>query len=114
MVDDCNFMRKMLQNIINKIDGYEVVGSASNGKEAIIKCVYLNPNIVTMDITMPHMTGIEATKKIMQINPEIKIIMVTAMGQDCLLVEAAEAGAKGYIVKPFTEIEVIKALKNLE
>mgnify|MGYP006310519261 CR=1 FL=1 len=111
LVDDAAFMRINLKNILEKA-GYEVVGQAENGKEAIKKYKDLEPDLVTMDITMPEMDGIEAVKKIREINSEANIIMCSAMGQQSMVVEAIEAGAKDFIVKPFDDDRVIEAVEK--
>jgi len=111
IVDDAAFMRINLKNILEKA-GYEVVGQAENGKESIKKYKDLEPNLVTMDITMPEMDGIEAVKKIREINSEANIIMCSAMGQQSMVVEAIEAGAKDFIVKPFDDDRVIEAVEK--
>ncbi len=112
IVDDAAFMRMLLKDIISKA-GFEVVGEAANGKEAVEKYKELKPDIVTMDITMPEMNGIEAVKEIKKIDPEAKIIMVSAMGQQAMVIEAIQAGARDFIVKPFQPARVIEALKKL-
>ena len=112
IVDDAAFMRMLLKDIISKA-GFEVVGEASNGKEAVEKYKELKPDIVTMDITMPEMNGIEAVKEIKKIDPNAKIIMVSAMGQQAMVIEAIQAGARDFIVKPFQPARVIEALKKL-
>ncbi len=112
IVDDAAFMRMLLKDIITKA-GFEVVGEASNGKEAVEKYKELKPDIVTMDITMPEMNGIEAVKEIKKIDPNANIIMVSAMGQQAMVIEAIQAGAKDFIVKPFQPARVIEALKKV-
>jgi two-component system chemotaxis response regulator CheY len=112
IVDDAAFMRMLLKDIITKA-GYEVVGEASNGAEAIEKYKELKPDIVTMDITMPEMNGIEATKEIMKVDPNANIIMCSAMGQQMMVVEAIQAGAKDFIVKPFQQGRVVEALSKI-
>ncbi len=112
IVDDAAFMRMLLKDIISKA-GFEVVGEAANGKEAVEKYKELKPDIVTMDITMPEMNGIEAVKEIKKIDPDAKIIMVSAMGQQAMVIEAIQAGARDFIVKPFQPARVIEALKKL-
>ncbi len=112
IVDDAAFMRMLLKDIITKA-GYEVVGEASNGKEAVEKYKELKPDIVTMDITMPEMNGIEAVKEIKKIDPNAKIIMVSAMGQQAMVIEAIQAGARDFIVKPFQPARVIEAIKKV-
>ncbi len=112
IVDDAAFMRMLLKDIITKA-GYEVVGEASNGAEAVEKYKELKPDIVTMDITMPEMNGIEATKEILKIDPNANIIMCSAMGQQMMVVEAIQAGAKDFIVKPFQQGRVVEALSKI-
>src|SRR2546428_13648667 len=102
IVDDAAFMRMMLKNILQK-GGNEVVGEAENGAVAIEKYKSLSPDFVTMDITMPVMEGIEAVKQIKGSDPDANIIMCSAMGQQALIVQSIQAGAKDFIVKPFQE-----------
>ena len=111
IVDDAAFMRINLKNILEKA-GYEVVGEAENGSEAVQKYKDLDPDLVTMDITMPEMDGIEAVKKIREIDSDANIIMCSAMGQQSMVVEAIEAGAKDFIVKPFDDDRVIEAVEK--
>ena len=111
VVDDAAFMRINLKNILEKA-GYEVVGEAENGKEAIKKYKDLKPDLVTMDITMPEMDGIEAVKNIRETDPNANIIMCSAMGQQSMVVEAIEAGAQDFIVKPFEDDRVIEAVEK--
>jgi two-component system chemotaxis response regulator CheY len=94
-------------------NGFSVVGEAENGKVAIHRYHELKPDIVTMDITMPEMDGLAALKTIMQLNPDARIVMMTAMGQQGMVKEAVMAGAKGFIVKPFKEETVVTALSKL-
>lgn len=112
IVDDAAFMRMLLKDIITKA-GYEVVGEAANGVEAVEKYKELKPDVVTMDITMPEMDGITAIKKIREIDPNAKIIVCSAMGQQAMVIEAIQAGAKDFIVKPFQHSRVIEALQKL-
>ena len=112
IVDDAAFMRMLLKDIISK-GGYEVVGEAANGVDAVEKYKELKPDVVTMDITMPEMNGIEAIKKIKEIDPNAKIIVCSAMGQQAMVVEAIQAGAKAFIVKPFQHSRVIEALQKV-
>ncbi len=109
IVDDATFMRTMLKDILSK-NGLKIVGEASNGKEAVEKCNRLKPDLITMDITMPKMNGIEAVRKIKEKNPQAKIIMVSAMGQQKLIIESLEAGALDFITKPFQPNKVIKTV----
>jgi len=115
IVDDALFMRKMLADILKK-EGFEICGEAENGKEAIEKYKELRPDIVTMDIVMPKMEeidGIGAVREIIKFDPQAKIIMVSAMGQHALVVEAIQAGAKDFIVKPFQPSRVVEAVKRV-
>jgi len=112
VVDDAAFMRVTIKNMLEK-NGFAVVGEAENGKVAVQKFNELQPDIVTMDITMPEMDGLAALKAIMQVNAEAKIVMMTAMGQQGMVKDAVMAGAKGFIVKPFKEETVLSALNKL-
>ncbi len=112
VVDDAAFMRMLLKDMITKA-GYEIVGEAANGKEAIEKYKELNPDIVAMDTIMPEMNGIEATKEIMRLDPNAKIIVCSAMGQQMMVIEAMQAGAKDFIVKPFRQDKVIEVLSKV-
>lgn len=112
IVDDAAFMRLSIKTMITKA-GFEVAGEAKNGIEAVKKYKELKPDVVTMDITMPEMTGIEAVKMIMQMDPNAKILMVSAMGQESLVKESIVSGARSFIVKPFTEEQVIQSLNKL-
>ncbi len=112
IVDDAAFMRKILGDMLKK-NGCEVVGEASNGKEAVEKYKALLPDLVTMDITMPGMDGIEATRAIRQMDAGCKVLMVSAMGQQGMVLEAVQAGAQGFIVKPFQESKVVEEIKRL-
>ncbi|KXZ39106.1 two-component system, chemotaxis family, response regulator CheY [Alkalithermobacter thermoalcaliphilus JW-YL-7 = DSM 7308] len=99
IVDDATFMRNFLMDNIKKL-GYEVVGEASNGKEAIEKYIQLKPDLVTMDITMPKMNGIEALKEIKKINKNAKVIMISDIGQHDKIIESIKNGATDFIIKP--------------
>lgn len=115
IVDDALFMRKMLVDIIRR-EGFEVCGEAENGKDAIDKYQQLKPDLVTMDIVMPKIDdidGIKAVKEIIRIDPQAKVVMVSAMGQHSLVVEAIQAGAKDFVTKPFQPSRVIEALKRV-
>lgn len=100
IVDDAAFMRMTLKNIVTQA-GHEVVGEAANGLEAIEAYRTAQPELVTMDITMPEMDGIEALKQIKKIDPQAKILMCSAMGQQSMVIEAIQSGAADFIVKPF-------------
>ncbi|HZH59409.1 MAG TPA: response regulator [Metabacillus sp.] len=112
IVDDAKFMRMTLSNILLKAN-HEVVGEAENGIMAIELFHKEKPDLVTLDITMPEKNGIEALKEIKQQYPDAKIIMCSAMGQQKMVVEAIEAGAKDFIVKPFDESRVIEAIDRV-
>lgn len=111
VVDDSLFLRENLKMLF-KQEGYEVVGEAGDGEEAIQKTVQLNPSLITMDITMPGMNGIEAIKAIKARSPEIKIIVCSAMGDKFSLAEAIVAGADDFVVKPFQPERILEAVKN--
>ncbi len=112
LVDDAAFMRMMLKDILTK-NGYNVVGEAENGAQAVEKYNELKPNLVVMDITMPEMDGIQAAKAIKGADPNALIIMCSAMGQQAMVIEAIQAGAKDFIVKPFQPDRVLEAVKKV-
>jgi len=111
VVDDAAFMRMMVKDILSK-NGYEVVGEAENGLKAVEKYQELKPDLTTMDITMPEMDGISAVKAIKKIDPSAKVIMCSAMGQQSMVVEAIQAGARDFIVKPFQPDRVLEAVRK--
>ena len=111
VVDDAAFMRMMIKDILTK-NGYEVVAEASDGMQAVEKYLELQPDLVTMDITMPEMDGITALKKIKEVDPNAVVIMCSAMGQQAMVIDAIQAGAKDFIVKPFQADRVIEAIKK--
>ncbi|KYG35047.1 response regulator [Alkalihalobacillus trypoxylicola] len=111
IVDDAAFMRMMIKDILIK-GGYNVVGEASDGVEAVEKYKELSPDLVTMDITMPEKDGIAALKEIREINSAAKIIMCSAMGQQSMVIDAIQAGAKDFIVKPFQADRVLEAIQK--
>ncbi len=112
ITDDTAFMRMTLRNTLEK-NGYEVVGEAADGQEAVEKYQQFKPDLVTMDITMPNMDGITAVKTIIEQNPDARIVMVSAMGQKALVVEALTSGAKDFIVKPFQPDRILEALAKV-
>ena len=112
LVDDTKFMRMMLANIL-KPKGYEIVAEAGDGLEAVEKYNSLKPDVVTMDIVMPNMDGIEAVRNITSSDGNAKVIMVTAVGQESKVKEAIEAGARGYIVKPFQAPQVLEEVEKV-
>jgi len=111
IVDDAAFMRMMIRDILTK-NGYEVVGEAQDGAQAIEKFKELSPDLITMDITMPEMDGIAALKEIRKMDSNAKVIMCSAMGQQAMVIDAIQAGAKDFIVKPFQADRVIEAIKK--
>ena len=112
ITDDAAFMRMMVKDILTK-GGHEVVGEAENGKIAVEKYKELRPELVTMDITMPEMDGIEALKTIKQEDPNAKVIMCSAMGQQAMVIEAIQNGAKDFIVKPFQADKVLASVEKI-
>ncbi|HEY4601566.1 MAG TPA: response regulator [Cerasibacillus sp.] len=112
IVDDAAFMRMMIKDILTK-NGFEVIGEAQDGAQAVEKYEELSPDLVTMDITMPEMDGITALKKIREKDPAAKIIMCSAMGQQAMVIDAIQAGAKDFIVKPFQADRVIEAIQKV-
>ncbi len=111
ITDDTAFMRMTLRNVIQR-NGFEVVGEAADGEDAVNKYKELNPDLVTMDITMPKMDGITAIKEIMKIDNDAKIIVCSAMGQKPMVIDALNAGARDFLVKPFDAQRVIEALEK--
>lgn len=112
IVDDAAFMRMMIKNIVTK-HGYEVAGEAENGSVAVQLYKETKPDLVTMDITMPEMDGVQAVRAIRQIDPNANIIMISAMGQQAMVMEAIQAGAKDFIVKPFQQERVLQAIERV-
>ena len=111
IVDDAAFMRMMIKDILVK-NGFDVVGEAADGLQAVEKYSELQPDLVTMDITMPEMDGIEALKKIKEQDPSAIVIMCSAMGQQAMVIDAISAGAKDFIEKPFQADRVIEAIEK--
>ena len=112
IVDDAAFMRMMIKDILQK-NGFEVIGEASNGIEAVDLYKKEKPDVVTMDITMPDMDGIEAVKEIKNFDPTAKVIMCSAMGQQSMVMDAIKSGAKDFIVKPFQADRVLEAIRKV-
>lgn len=112
LVDDAAFMRMMIKDILTK-NGYNVAGEAENGLKAIEKFNETKPDLVLMDITMPEMDGIQALKKIKELDPAANVIMCSAMGQQAMVIEAIQSGAKDFIVKPFQAERVLEAVKKV-
>ena len=112
IVDDDQFMRTMLKKLVDE-NVSEVAEQAVNGEEAVAKYKEQSPDLVTMDITMPKMDGIEATREIVEVDPDANVIVCSAMGQKPMVVESLEAGAKDFIVKPIKPKKVKEALNNI-
>ena len=110
--DDAIFMRTMIRDILAQA-GFEVVGEAETGAQAVERYRQLKPDLVTMDIVMPDMGGIDAVREIVKQDPDAKILMCSAMGQQALVFEAIQAGAKDFVVKPFQPSRVLEAVKRV-
>lgn len=110
--DDAIFMRTMIGDILRQA-GFEVVGEAENGQQAVEKYRELHPDFVTMDIVMPDMGGIDAVREIIREDPQAKILMCSAMGQQALVIEAIQAGARDFVVKPFQPSRVLEAVQRV-
>ncbi len=112
VVDDSAFMRLMLKNILTK-HGYEIAGEAQNGEEAVQKYIKTKPDVVLLDIVMPEVDGLQALKEMKKMDPNAKVVVCSSMGQETIVVEAINAGAATFIVKPFHADKVIQALEAL-
>lgn len=112
IVDDAAFMRMMIKDILTK-NGYNVAGEAENGAKAFEKYNEIKPDLVLMDITMPEIDGIQALKNIKAADSNAKVIMCSAMGQQAMVIEAIQAGAKDFIVKPFQPDRVLEAVRKV-
>jgi two-component system chemotaxis response regulator CheY len=112
VVDDAAFMRMMIKDILSK-NGYEIVAEAENGAKAVEKYQEIKPDLTTMDITMPEMDGISALKQIRSMDSAAKVIMCSAMGQQAMVIEAIQAGARDFIVKPFQPDRVLEAVRKV-
>jgi two-component system chemotaxis response regulator CheY len=112
VADDASFMRQMIREIVES-EGFEVCGEASDGVEAVDEFKRLQPDVVTMDIVMPRKSGIDAVRGIVAIDPGACVVMCSALGQETLVTEAIQAGAKDFIVKPFKPDDVIETLKKV-
>ena len=113
IVDDAMFIRTLLKKMIEENQDFSIIGEASNGFEAIEQARLKKPDIMTLDITMPEMNGTKAVPEILKVSPKTKIIMVSAMGQQSMVLEAIMAGACDFVVKPFEKSRVLQAIKNV-
>ncbi len=112
IIDDAMFMRRLLKDMIER-DGYcEVVGEGANGYEAINKAKELQPDIITMDIIMPELDGIDAVKEILVVSPMSKIIMISSVGNHKVVNDAIDAGAFDYLVKPLNKEEISRVIRK--
>ncbi len=112
IADDAKFMRLMLRKILTSV-GHKVMGEASSGEDCIQKYAKLRPDLVTMDIVMPEPNGIECVRRIRDFDPHAKIVMVTALGQEAMVVEALKAGASDFVIKPFKPDKVLAAVDKV-
>ena len=110
--DDAMFMRTMLSDILQQA-GFTIVGEADTGATAVAKYKELRPDLVTMDIVMPGMGGIDAVREITAFDPMARVVMCSAMGQQALVVDAIQAGAKDFVVKPFQPSRVLEAVQRV-
>jgi two-component system chemotaxis response regulator CheY len=113
IVDDARFIRTTLRTLLTGSDAFAVAGEATNGREAIDQYRAVRPDLVLMDIVMPEMDGIQATQEILREDPGATIVMCSAMGQEALIVEAIQAGARDFILKPFTEERILTVLEKI-
>jgi len=111
IADDAAFMRMMIKTILTEA-GYDIAGEAENGSVAVAKYRELEPDLTTMDITMPQMDGIAALREIRTLDPAARVIMCSAMGQQAMVIESIQAGAKDFIVKPFQPDRVLEAVQK--
>lgn len=113
LTDDATFMRRLFRQIIEEDGNYTVVGEADDGYAAINKAKEFKPDIMTLDLTMPNLDGLQALKEITKVSPHTKVIIVSAMGQQPMVIDAIKAGAKDFIVKPFDKTRVHQAIINV-
>ncbi len=112
VVDDSSFMRKYIKQILIQND-YDVIGEATNGEEAIEQYMALKPNVVTMDIAMDKINGIEASKKILELDPNAKIVIVSSLSQKSIIIKLLESGVRDFVVKPIKEETLLKTLEYI-
>jgi len=112
IVDDSSFMRRLLKRIVTK-NGYEVIGEANNGRLGVEMYKELRPDLVTMDLVMEEMSGLDALKLILEIDPDANVIMVSSMGQDVIVRDAIISGAKNFLLKPYDEKTIVEAINKI-
>ena len=112
IVDDSSFMRRLIKKIVIQ-NGYDVVGEADNGELGVEKYKELNPDLVTMDLVMDEMNGLDALKHILEIDPNANVIMISSMGQDVIVRDAIVLGAKNFLLKPLDEETIMEAINSL-
>ena len=112
VVDDSSFMRKYIKQILTQND-YDVIGEATNGEEAIEQYMALKPNVITMDIAMDKINGIEASKKILELDPNAKIVIVSSLSQKSIIIKLLESGVRDFVVKPIKEETLLKTLEYI-
>ena len=112
IVDDIDFVRKTMAEILRSAH-YQIVAEAKNGLEAVELYRQHQPNVVTMDVVMPELSGIDATRRIIKMDKDAKIVIVSALGQEHLVMEAINAGAKDYVIKPFSAPDILKTLNHV-
>jgi len=113
IIDDSMFMRRVLKDILSSNE-FNVVGEAENGQTGLDKYQELKPDLVTMDVTMGDMNGIEVLARMLKADPSAKVVMVSSMGQEIIVKDAIKLGAKGFIVKPFEERQIVEALTKIQ
>ena len=111
LVDDAAFMRMMIKNTLTQ-NGYTDIIEASDGMEGLDKCLSENPDLVLMDITMPNLDGIEALRKLKEVQPSTRVVMCSALGQEKMVLEAIKLGAEDFIVKPFKPERIMKTVNK--
>lgn len=113
IVDDSKIMRQMIHEICKQLKGIQVVGTASDGKEAVVSYQRLKTELVTMDLTMPNLDGIGAIKQLIKINPKVKILVISALSDQETALESISEGAKGFLYKPFSKEELLEAILGI-